>query len=90
MFKAAAAAGTDYLDLCGEPEFIERMELECAAAAKASGALMACASAFDSVSGCSVFVWAGLAVCTLLPPHACLAPCNRSCRPMFLAMRDNV
>lgn len=52
VFKAAAAAGTDYLDLCGEPEFIERMELECAAAARASGALMACASAFDSVRLC--------------------------------------
>jgi hypothetical protein len=50
VFKAAAEAGTDYLDLCGEPEFIERMELTCADAARASGALMACASAFDSVS----------------------------------------
>jgi len=51
VFKAAAEAGTDYLDLCGEPEFIERMELLYADAAKRSGAIMACASAFDSVSG---------------------------------------
>jgi hypothetical protein len=49
VFRAAAEAGTDYLDLCGEPEFIERMELACSDAARASGALMACASAFDSV-----------------------------------------
>ncbi|GBF92594.1 hypothetical protein Rsub_05208 [Raphidocelis subcapitata] len=49
VFGAAAAAGTDYLDLCGEPEFIERMELAYAQPAAASGALMACASAFDSI-----------------------------------------
>ncbi|KAI8477053.1 MAG: Saccharopine dehydrogenase-domain-containing protein [Monoraphidium minutum] len=49
VFKAAAEAGTDYLDLCGEPEFIERMELDYGPSAAASGALMACAAAFDSV-----------------------------------------
>ncbi|WIA42239.1 hypothetical protein OEZ86_008256 [Tetradesmus obliquus] len=49
VLAAAAAARTDYLDICGEPEFIERMELRYSAAAAASGALMASAAGFDSV-----------------------------------------
>lgn len=49
VFKAAAECGTDYLDLCGEPEFIESTELQYGPVAEASGAIMACASAFDSI-----------------------------------------
>ncbi|KAF8054984.1 Sccpdh [Scenedesmus sp. PABB004] len=49
VFAACAAAGTDYLDICGEPEFIERMALRHGAAAAASGAVMASAAGFDSL-----------------------------------------
>lgn len=49
LVAACAAAGTDYLDLCGEPEFIDRMYLRHDATARASGARLVHASGFDSV-----------------------------------------
>ncbi|MFJ9412681.1 saccharopine dehydrogenase family protein [Streptomyces sp. NPDC101227] len=49
LVAACAAAGTDYLDLTGEPEFIDRMYLRHHATARASGARLVHASGFDSV-----------------------------------------
>lgn len=46
---ACAAAGTDYVDLCGEAEFIDRMYVRHEATARASGARLVHASGFDSV-----------------------------------------
>src|SRR6201996_3154119 len=49
LVAACAAAGTDYVDLTGEPEFVDRMFLENDAAAKASGARLVHCCGFDSV-----------------------------------------
>ncbi|WP_405843418.1 saccharopine dehydrogenase NADP-binding domain-containing protein [Streptomyces platensis] len=49
LVAACAAAGTDYVDLCGESEFIDRMYVRHDAAARASGARLVHASGFDSV-----------------------------------------
>ncbi|MFJ5673761.1 saccharopine dehydrogenase family protein [Streptomyces sp. NPDC093097] len=49
LVAACAAAGTDYLDLTGEPEFVDRMYLRHDAAARASGARLVHACGFDSV-----------------------------------------
>jgi short subunit dehydrogenase-like uncharacterized protein len=49
LVAACAAAGTDYVDLAGEPEFVDRMYLENDAAAKASGARLVHCCGFDSV-----------------------------------------
>ncbi|WP_328691330.1 saccharopine dehydrogenase NADP-binding domain-containing protein [Streptomyces caniferus] len=49
LVAACAAAGTDYLDLTGEPEFIDRMYLRHDATARASGARLVHAAGFDSV-----------------------------------------
>ncbi|MEU9124847.1 saccharopine dehydrogenase NADP-binding domain-containing protein [Streptomyces sp. NPDC048506] len=49
LVAACAAAGTDYVDLTGEPEFIDRMYLRHDATARASGARLVHASGFDSV-----------------------------------------
>lgn len=49
VVAACAAAGTDYLDISGEPEFMERMELLYHDEAAASGALLVSACGFDSV-----------------------------------------
>ena len=46
---ACAAAGTDYLDLCGEPEFFDRTWLEHHATAEESGARLIHACGFDSI-----------------------------------------
>lgn len=51
VVRACVAAGTDYLDVSGEPEFIERMELKYSAAARAAGCYIASAVGFDSVPG---------------------------------------
>lgn len=51
VVKACCEAGTHYLDICGEPEFIERMELLYDDAAKAAGVYVASAVGFDSVPG---------------------------------------
>lgn len=49
LVAACAAAGTDYVDLTGEPEFIDRMYLAHHATAVASGARIVHACGFDSV-----------------------------------------
>lgn len=49
VVAACATAGTDYLDISGEPEFMERMELLYHDKAVASAALVVSACGFDSV-----------------------------------------
>jgi short subunit dehydrogenase-like uncharacterized protein len=49
LVAACAAAGTDYVDLTGEPEFIDRMYLKHHATAQRSGARLVHACGFDSV-----------------------------------------
>jgi short subunit dehydrogenase-like uncharacterized protein len=49
LVAACAAAGTDYVDLTGEPEFVDRMYLAHHATAVASGARIVHACGFDSV-----------------------------------------
>ncbi len=49
LVAACAAAGTDYLDLCGEPEFVDRMWTEHHAEAERSGARLVHCCGFDSV-----------------------------------------
>ena len=49
LVAACAEAGTDYVDLTGEPEFVDRMYLTYNDAAKASGARIVHACGFDSV-----------------------------------------
>ncbi len=49
LVAACARAGTDYVDLTGEPEFVDRMFLEHHEAAVASGARIVHACGFDSI-----------------------------------------
>jgi short subunit dehydrogenase-like uncharacterized protein len=49
VVAACAAAGTDYLDLTGEPEFVDRSYVAHHAAAVASGARLVHACGFDSI-----------------------------------------
>lgn len=49
LVAACAAAGTDYLDLCGEPNWMRRMIDAHEAAAKASGARILFSCGFDSI-----------------------------------------
>ena len=49
LVAACAAAGTDYVDLTGEPEFVDRCYLRHHAAAEASGARLVHACGFDSI-----------------------------------------
>ncbi|KDQ62045.1 hypothetical protein JAAARDRAFT_189419 [Jaapia argillacea MUCL 33604] len=49
VVKACLEAGTSYLDLCGEPEFIENMILKYHDAALEKGITIVHAAAFDSV-----------------------------------------
>ncbi len=49
LVAACAAAGTDYVDLTGEPEFVDRMWSEHHAAAERSGARLVHCCGFDSV-----------------------------------------
>lgn len=49
LVAACAAAGTDYLDLCGEPAWMRHMIDAHAAAAKASGARILFSCGFDSI-----------------------------------------
>ncbi|MFJ6695168.1 saccharopine dehydrogenase family protein [Streptomyces sp. NPDC091272] len=49
LVAACAEAGTDYTDLCGEPEFLDRMYVAYDAAARRSGARLVHACGFDSV-----------------------------------------
>jgi len=49
IVAACAAAGTDYVDLTGEPEFVDRMWLEHHAEAERSGARIVHCCGFDSI-----------------------------------------
>ncbi|MGK5531006.1 saccharopine dehydrogenase family protein [Streptomyces sp. URMC 129] len=49
LVAACAAAGTDYVDLTGEPEFVDRTYLRHHATAVASGARLVHACGFDSI-----------------------------------------
>ena len=49
VVAACAAAGTDYLDLAGEPEFVDRMYVEHHATAERTGARLVHACGFDSI-----------------------------------------
>lgn len=49
VVRACIEAGTDYIDLCGEPEFMERMLLLHHDAATQAGVLICHACAFDSI-----------------------------------------
>lgn len=49
LVAACAAAGTDYVDLTGEPEFVDRMYVAHHATAEKSGARIVHACGFDSI-----------------------------------------
>ena len=49
LVAACAAAGTDYVDLTGEPEFVDRMWIDNHAAAQRSGARLVHCCGFDSI-----------------------------------------
>jgi short subunit dehydrogenase-like uncharacterized protein len=49
LVAACAEAGTDYVDLTGEPEFVDRMYLRHHAAAERTGARLVHACGFDSI-----------------------------------------
>jgi len=49
IVAACAAAGTDYVDLTGEPEFVDRMWLEHHAEAERTGARLVHCCGFDSI-----------------------------------------
>jgi short subunit dehydrogenase-like uncharacterized protein len=49
LVAACAAAGTDYLDLTGEPEFVDRMYVRHHETAVASGARLVHSAGFDSI-----------------------------------------
>ena len=49
LVAACAAAGTDYADLTGEPEFVDRMWVEHHAEAESSGARLIHCCGFDSI-----------------------------------------
>ncbi|MEU1281336.1 saccharopine dehydrogenase NADP-binding domain-containing protein [Streptomyces sp. NPDC005805] len=49
LVAACAEAGTDYLDLCGEPEFVDDMYVRHDALARETGARLVHACGFDSV-----------------------------------------
>lgn len=49
LVAACAAAGTDYVDLTGEPEFVDRMWLEHHAEAERNGARLIHCCGFDSI-----------------------------------------
>ena len=49
LVAACAAAGTDYVDLTGEPEFVDRMYLEHHATAQSTGARLVHACGYDSI-----------------------------------------
>lgn len=49
LVAACSAAGTDYVDLTGEPEFVDRMYVEHHATAERTGARIVHACGFDSI-----------------------------------------
>jgi len=57
VVEACIETGTDYCDLCGEPEFLDRMLLKHHDAAVEKGVLVCCACAFDSVPADLGVLW---------------------------------
>ena len=49
VVRACAESGTDYIDICGEPAFIEKMAIKYNEIARESGAIIISACGFDSV-----------------------------------------
>lgn len=49
LVAACADTGTDYLDLCGEPEFVDLMYVKHDARARETGARLVHAAGFDSI-----------------------------------------
>eukprot|EP00922_Rhytidocystis_sp_ex-Travisia-forbesii_P051029 GHVS01075782.1.p1 GENE.GHVS01075782.1~~GHVS01075782.1.p1 ORF type:complete len:424 (+),score=42.45 GHVS01075782.1:82-1353(+) len=49
VVKACVDASTDYLDVCGEPQFLEKIELQYHKEAKEKGCVVISACGFDSV-----------------------------------------
>jgi short subunit dehydrogenase-like uncharacterized protein len=49
LVAGCAEAGTDYLDLAGEPEFVDRVYLDCHERAVATGARLVHSCGFDSI-----------------------------------------
>lgn len=70
VVHACIQAHTDYLDVSGEPEFIERIELDYADKAKAAGCFVVSAAGFDSVPGDIGAYWTSL---QFKPPARCTA-----------------
>lgn len=49
VVRACVESGTDYLDVCGEPEFMELMEFRYQEKARAHGCFIVSAAGFDSI-----------------------------------------
>lgn len=49
IFKSCVQNGTDYLDICGEPEFIEAMEMKYMDDARRTGSIAISGCGFDSI-----------------------------------------
>ena len=49
VVRACIASRCDYVDITGEPEFMERIELKYGAAASSAGVIILSAAAFDSI-----------------------------------------
>ena len=69
VVKACIATKTDYIDLCGEPEFIDRCLLKHADAAEAAGVLVVHACAFDSVPADIGCLFTALQACSTSRPR---------------------
>ena len=68
VVRACVTAGTDYIDICGEPEYIERIEYEYGTKAKEQGCYVASAVGFDSVPGDVGALWTAS---LFIPPARC-------------------
>ncbi|CAM9386594.1 unnamed protein product [Phaeothamnion confervicola] len=68
VVHACVDSGTDYADICGEPEFFDRMRLKYHDTAAAAGVLVLHACAFDSVPADLGALWTAQAF--LAPPPA--------------------
>lgn len=68
VVRACIASRCHYLDICGEPEYIERIELQYNEAAKQAGVYVASAVGFDSVPGDVGTLWS---LSLFKPPARC-------------------
>jgi short subunit dehydrogenase-like uncharacterized protein len=69
VVEACIAEGAHYTDLCGEPEFIDRMQLHYGERAAAAGVIIVHGCAFDSVPADIGTIFTALQ----FPPPACCA-----------------